>query len=68
MAYPSAKMSIYSAPKDQIAFVTAKKVIILEEYTEFLDIFFKEFVAEFLNHSDINKHVINLKPSKKLPY
>lgn len=45
-----------------------EKLTILVEYSDFADIFSKEVVAKLLKHSDINNYLINLEPSKQLPY
>lgn len=64
MAYKSAKMSIYSAQKAQIALLVAEKVIIAAEYLDFIDVFLKKTAVELPKRSGINNHVINLEPGK----
>lgn len=46
----------------------AKKVSILKEFINFLDIFFKESIAVLFDCSNINKYAINLEPGKQLLY
>lgn len=45
-----------------------EKVTISTKYLDFSDIFLKKFVAELPGRFDINKHSIDLKPGKQLPY
>lgn len=47
-----------------MALLVAKKVTILDEYLDFLDIFPKKLVKELPKRSDINKHLIALEPEK----
>lgn len=51
-----------------MALLLTKKVCISKKYTNFSNIFSKKFVTILLNCSDINKYIINLKPSKQLFY
>lgn len=46
----------------------SKKIIILIEYLDFADIFWKKSAVKFSECFDINKHSINLEPGKQLPY
>lgn len=46
----------------------AKKVSVSKKYIDFSDVFSKKTAAIFPYCSDINKHAINLKPSKQPPY
>lgn len=68
VTYLEAKILIHTAPKAQIAWLLAKKINIPKEYTDFSDVFSKKSIIILLNCSNINKHIINLKPSKQLPY
>lgn len=61
-------MSIYLVYEAQMALLLAKNVNIPKEYTNFSNVFFKEFTVVFFNHLDINKQTINLKPSKQTSY
>lgn len=44
----------------------AKEVTISKEYFDFLDLFFKKSAAKLLEHSDINKQIIDLELDKHL--
>lgn len=68
MAYLKAKISIYLAWKAQIILLFTKKIIILEVYSNFTNIFSKTSIIELLKHSDINEYVINLDTNKKPLY
>ena len=68
MAYLGSKMSIHPACEAQIALLLAKKVSVPKEYADFLDVFSKKSMAVLLNCLYINKHTINLKLGKQLPY
>lgn len=61
-------MSIQSARKAKIILLLAKKISVLEKYTEFLDIFFKKSTTTLPNCLDINKYAIHLELSKQPPY
>lgn len=45
-----------------------KKVTILTEYLNYVDIFSKELVMKLFKCFNINKHLISLEPSKQPPY
>ena len=66
--YLGAKMSIYPMQKVEITLLLVKKVSIYKKYTHFSDVFSKKFAAVLPKRSDINEHVIDLKPSEQLPY
>lgn len=44
----------------------AKKFIILDKYLDYANILLKKLIAKFFKYFNINKHVIILKPGKKL--
>ena len=54
----------------QIAALIADKapVIISAEYSDFKEVFSKEFVAVLSKYTEINTHTINLKEGKQPPY
>lgn len=60
----SLKILIYMAQKAQIVFLLAKKVIVLAEYLNFIDVFSKKVAVELFESFVINKHLINLKLDK----
>lgn len=68
MAYLDSKMIIHLAWKTQIASLIIKEIVILFEYLDNTDIFSKESAAELPKRSKINKHSIDLEPSKQPPY
>lgn len=45
-----------------------KKVIILKEYTKFINIFFKKFAVILLDYLNINKYIKNIKLNKQPLY
>ena len=45
-----------------------KKVIILVEYSDFIDIFLKKLVIKLYKYLDINKYIIGPKIEKQLSY
>lgn len=64
MSYFNGKMSIYSAHKAKIALLSAKKDIILAQYLDFVDIFFKKWTAKFFKYFAVNKQLIYLELNK----
>ena len=64
------KITIYLAQKIQITLLNIELVPknILIKYLQFANIFSKMSAIELLKHLGINKHTINLKKSKQLPY
>lgn len=46
----------------------AKKVSDLKEYTNFSDVFFKEFASILPKRLDINEYAIDLEPDKQPSY
>lgn len=68
MAYLSLKILIHPAYEAQITLLVAKKVTILTKYLDYSNIFSKKSTAKLLEHFDINKHLMDLKPSKQPPY
>lgn len=51
-----------------MALLLVKKISVFKKYANFFDIFSKKFMAIFPDHLDINKHIIDLEPSKQLFY
>lgn len=64
IAYLSGKTLIYLAQKTQINLLIAEKVITLAKYLDFKDVFSKNLATELSEHSNINEHLIILKPAK----
>ena len=52
------KMTIHLAWEAQIALLLAKKVTVLAEYIDFVDIFSKALAKVLSERTDINEHVI----------
>lgn len=61
-------MLINLALKAQMALLLIKNFSICKTYTNFSNIFSKQFAAVLLKCLDINEHAINLEPSKQLLY
>ena len=57
--------TIYPDRGAQIVLLLTKKVRILDEYLNFVDIFSEKKVLVLLKHTEFNKHAINLKDSKQ---
>ena len=55
---------IYSGKKTQITFLLTKKVKILDEYSDFANIFSKKQVLILPERIKLNKHAINLEDGK----
>ena len=53
-------MLISSTSKIEIVFLITKKIKILIQYLDFLDVFLKEKALVLLVISDLNKHIIKL--------
>lgn len=68
MAYLRAIISIYLAAEAQIPSLVNKKINILFESLDFVDVFLKKLVAKLFKHFDINKYLIHLGLGKQLPY
>lgn len=68
VAHLKTTMLIYPAEKAQIALLMAKKVNILVKHLAFANVFLKKLAAELFEDSNINKHLIDLKPGKQPPY
>ena len=64
MALFISKMTIHSRQKPQIAFLLMKKVIILEKYFNFADVFLEKLVEVLLKRMEINKHIIKFNKNK----
>lgn len=64
MAYLRARISIYLARKAQMVLLLPEEVSILKEYTNFLNVFFKESTVVLFECLDINKYTIDLKLGK----
>lgn len=57
-------MLIYPACEVQIALLMAKKVSFDEKYTDFSDVVSKKFATLLFHSLNINKSMIDLKPTK----
>lgn len=68
MAYLVAKILIHPIQKAQITLLLHQKISVMNEYTDFSDIFSQKSTAVLPNYLDINKHVIDQKPGKQLSY
>lgn len=62
------KMTVYLTQKIQIVLLIAKEVTILEEYSDFADIFSEKLTAELPKHSNINKLIIDLETANLQPW
>lgn len=65
IVYFDRKILIYSAWKARIILLLIKKITVLAEYLDFIDIFSKKSAVKFFEHSDINKYLINLELGKQ---
>lgn len=65
MAYLKSRILIYSAYETWIVLLLAKKINIPKKYANFLDVFFKKSAIILFNFLDINKYIIDMKPSKQ---
>lgn len=61
-------MSIKYTYKGHIALLINKKAIISAKYLYYAIIFLKKLIAKLFKCSNINNHIINLKPDKKSSY
>ena len=52
----------------QIASLLSKKVKILKEYSDFIDVFLKEKALVLLEQTEFNQHIIKLEEGKQPPY
>lgn len=68
MTYFKSKILIYLTYKAQIAWLLAKKVIILAKYLDNINIFSKKLVAKLLKYLNNNKYIIDLKLAKQSFY
>lgn len=68
ITYLKGKISIYPVCEIIIALLVTEKVIILAQYSNFTDVFFKKLAAELLECFNINKHSIGLNLGKQLSY
>ena len=59
---------MHPAKKSQIILLLAKKVIVLEEYFGFDNVFSKKLTTKLLERFNINKYEIDLEPSKQPLY
>ena len=59
---------IYSDRVAQIASLLAEKVRILDEYSDFADVFLGAKVLVLLERNKVNEHIINLENGKQPPY
>lgn len=60
--------STYSDKKAQITFLIAKKVKILNKYSDFANVFLKKKTLELSKQTKLNKHIIELENIKQPPY
>lgn len=67
-SFNSKQITIYLAWEAQIDLLLTKKFVILAKYLDFVDIFLKTLAAKLFKRSNINKHLIDLKPSKQPSY
>lgn len=68
VAFFSIKMIVHPTQKAWIVLLITKKVAILEEYSDFINVFLKKLAIKLFNRFNISKHIINPKSSKQLPY
>lgn len=68
IAFFSIVITIYPTQEAQIVLLIAKKVIDLTQYLDFAIVCSKTLVVQLPKCSDINKHAINLEPSKETPF
>ena len=68
MASFTSEMTIHLAQKAHIALLLVKKVIVLEKYSDFGNIFFKKSAEILPERTGINKHAIELQKSDNPPY
>ena len=59
------KIAIYLIRKTQIALLIAKKILVLAEYLDFLDIFSKKKTLILLKITKLNQFVIELQKSQQ---
>ena len=64
----TSKITIYLAWETQIVLLLAKRVTVLMEYADFVNVFLKELAEMLSKRTDINEHTIKLEESKQLPY
>lgn len=62
------QMLINLVQKVEIIFLLAKEIIVIKEYLNFIDIFFKKLMVILPKFFNINKYVIDLKLDKQLSY
>lgn len=68
MAYFKGKITIHPACKAQIALLVAKKVIVLDKYLDFGEVFPKKSAIKLSKHFNINKYLIDLELGKQPLY
>ena len=64
----SLNLGIYIDREAQIAFLLIKEIKILEEYSDFTNVFSEEKAFVLLERIELNKHTINLDNCKQPPY
>lgn len=65
MAYLKAKIMIHLAYEVKFVLLVVEKVIILAQYSDFVDVILTKVAIELSERSDINKDFINLEPDKQ---
>ena len=60
--------SIYLAKKTKITLVLTKKIIVLAEYLNFVNIVLKKIAIKLPKYLSINKYIIKLEKDKQLFY
>ena len=68
MIFPNLAPGIHPDKVAQIASLLTKKVKIPDKYLDFADVFSKEKALVLHEHTELNKHVIDLKDDKQPPY
>ena len=61
-------LGIYTDRKTQIASLLTKEVKILDKYLDFTDFFLEEKALVLPEHTELNKHAIDLENGKQPPY
>ena len=64
----TSKITIHLGWKAQIALLLAKKVPVLAEYADFVNVFLKKSAKVLSERTGINEHVIELEEGKQPPY
>lgn len=64
MSFLKTKILIYPVWETQITLILVEEVTVLAEYLEYANIFSKKSAVELPQRTDIDKHLIKLKPDK----